>query len=284
MAARVRVAAVGVRPPQRAGDQVAHHALREVESALAWRPDRILFPESCDRPLDAPADEPAPVLAEELRRIAAEHRCVVAYGRGRVLTVLDRDARETTAPFVESSLGKLACVVSDDLQNESLLARCRDERPDLILVASRFPGGMLEQYWAFSCRCHLASAVLFRSDLRLPCRIVSPVGAILAASTTAQTHARAAISMDCAVVHLDDHREKLLALQRSLGEGITISDPGHLGCVLVTNEGSKPPCRSCSIGSGSGPSTSTSMGTLSRAGKLSPDSGRPEETSWRATS
>lgn len=234
-------------------DLVLHHIRREVEPALAWRPDLLLLPESCDRPLDlAAADvqrwesDSAPEVHAMLSEVARKHSLVVAYGAGRdALVVLEKDGsvggthRATAArdmALISCSMGTLGCVLTDDLHAEAVMSRYRELRPDLLLLASRFPGGMLEQYWAFACRSHLASAVLFRSDLRLPCRIVSPVGAILAASTTAQTHARAEVNFDCAVVHLDGNREKLFRLQAERGEGISISDPGNHGGVCVCNE------------------------------------------------
>ncbi len=264
MARRVRLATVGVRPPNAENriletgsvlDLVLHHIRREVEAALAWRPDLLLLPEACDRPLDlAPADVgawesgSAPAVRAMLAEIARANSLVVAYGAGRdALVVLERDgsvcathrgAGARGAALVSCSAGTLGCVLTDDLQDEAVMSRYRELGPDLLLLASRFPGGMLEQYWAFTCRCHAASAVLFRSDLRLPCTIVSPVGAVLASSTTAQSHAREVVNLDCAVVHLDGNREKLLRLQAERGDGISISDPGYLGGVCVANESS----------------------------------------------
>jgi hypothetical protein len=255
----VKVAAVDVRPPERESlitergsmlELVIHHIQREVDQALPWKPDLILLPESCDRPLDLErADvagwesDNAPAVRGHLAGVARANGCVVAYGAGEEeLLVIEKDGslagryqrrREPRARFITCSLGKLALALSADLQDHGQLGVLAAGRPDLVLAASRFPGGMLEQYWAFACRAHLASAVLFRSDLRLPCRIVSPVGSVLAQSTTAQTHARYAINLNSAVVHLDNNRQKLLDLQRSLGEQIAISDPDHLGSVHV---------------------------------------------------
>jgi len=261
MARHLRLAAVGVRPPSAESktlergtmlDLVIHHIRREIEPALAWRPDLILLPERCDRPLDLePSEEErwdaesSPRVRDLLRDMARRGSAVVVCGVGRSLVVVaDRDGstrdvdRGADAPpaLVPSSIGTIALCLGDDLQDAVVMKRYQELRPDLLLLASRFPGGMLEQYWAFSCRAHLASAVLYRSDLRLPCRIVSPVGAVLAFSTTAQTHARAIVNLDSAVVHLDDHREKLLALQTDRGDHIRITDPGHLGAVCVSNE------------------------------------------------
>lgn len=264
MARRVKIAAVGVRPPTRSSsllergsafELVLHHIDRELRQALASEPDLVLLPESCDRPLDLSAAEDddwearfANGIQTAMARVARDHGCLLAYGRGRrSLVVIERDGAVAgihrqpgaEAPsFIACSVGMLACVLSDGLQNAKSLSRCREAKPELILFASRFPGGLLEQFWAFTQRAHLASAVLFRSDLRLPCRIVTPVGAVVAASTTAQTHARASINLDSAVVHLDENREKLLALQMRMPDGITVSDPGHLGAVLLSNEAS----------------------------------------------
>jgi hypothetical protein len=255
----VKVAAVGVRPPQRESlitergsmlELVIHHVQREIDQALPWKPDLILLPECCDRPLDlAPGDvarwdrESAPGVLEHLAGVARSKGCVVVYGAGEdELLVIERDGslagryrRRATpdAPFVTSSLGKLALALSADLQDHDLLGIAAAGHPDLVLAASRFPGGMLEQYWAFSCRAHLASAVLFRSDLRLPCRILSPVGSVLAQSTTAQTHARHAVNLNSAVVHLDGIRQKLLDLQGSMGDQVVITDPDHLGSAHI---------------------------------------------------
>jgi hypothetical protein len=262
MARRVKIAAVGVRPPTAESrilergsmlDLVLHHIVRELEPAFAWRPDLVLLPEACDRPLDLPDSESrrwdrenGPAVQDALARIARERGCVIAYGRGTgSLIVIERDGTVAgrhdllpggPPPLVSCSLGKLACILSDEMQSERLRDVYSRLHPDIILLASRFPGGVLERAWAFDCRAHLASAVLWRSDLRLPCRIVSPVGAVVDASTTSRSHARAVINLDSAVIHLDNHREKLLALEGADPDGIAVQDPGYLWGVLVSNE------------------------------------------------
>jgi hypothetical protein len=248
----LKVAAAGVRPPltgpsgperdQDPAEVVMHHIMRELDTALAWKPDVLLLPQSCDAPLASADARCAAKVYEALSRLARERGCLIGYASARgSLVVIDRDGRETDAgapqPLVrECSVGKVALIRTDDLFDDGLLARLQTLHPEMILFSSELPGGTLEQYWAFACRAHLASAVLYRSDLRLPCRIVSPVGALVATSTNYQGHAQATVNLDSAVVHLDDNRENLLRLIQRRPDGISVHDPGNLGAVLVSNE------------------------------------------------
>jgi hypothetical protein len=240
----LKLAAVGVRPPEqdRPGDAASallQRIMQELEPVLDWKPELVLLPGACDAPLRGRAEElVAAEVREKLLAIARETRCAIAYASALgTLVAIERDGREIAGrgPVFESSVGRIALLATEDLLDETIQDRCRAAQPDLVLFSSQLPGGMLERYWAFACRAHFSSAVLFRSDLRLPCRIVSPVGAIVAESTNYQSHAEARINLDCAVVHLDDNRERLQGLVQRMPDSFSVHDPGNLGAVLVSN-------------------------------------------------
>ena len=94
-----------------------------------------------------------------------------------------------------------------------------------------YHGGLMQGYWAYSCRAHMVTAVA-----GVPSVILSPLGHILASTTNYFDHVTATVNLDCKVAHLDFNWEKLASLKARYGTGVSIFDPGYLGSVLVTSE------------------------------------------------
>lgn len=244
---------------------------REINWVLPDRPDLVVLPELCDQFLNEPLDD---VRASQLERtalmrsmlgeIARAHRCYLLYPFARPLpdgswrnsaTLFNREGQtlgtydknhpvivETTqmnilpgesAPLFECDFGKVAVAVCFDLNFEELRLKYAAARPDLILFPSKFHGGIMQAYWAFSCRAHFVGCVGLEN---LPSEIYSPVGHCVARSTNYFQSVTARINLDCQVVHLDGHWEKLRALKDFYGRSVTIFDPGQLGSVLVSSE------------------------------------------------
>lgn len=129
-----------------------------------------------------------------------------------------------------SDLGRIGAMICFDLNFEPLLDIYRAQKPDLLLFSSMFHGGLLQNLWAFRCRSWLVAAT------PVECSIKNPLGMEVAHSTNYTQYITARINTDCALVHLDYHREKLDALKTKHGSGVTILDPGKLGSLLVTSE------------------------------------------------
>lgn len=239
-----------------------------LEKVLPDQPHLILVPEACDRYCchdreqvreyyRARGDQVRDAFAEAARRAG----CHVAYAAyrgmrdgthrnsiqilaptGDVLGVYDKNHPTTPelehaslpgteAPLFDLGFARVGCAICFDLNFEELRRHYAAARPDLILFASMFHGGLLQPWWAYSCRCHLVTAVA-----GLPSGVVSPVGERIASTTNYRPYVTAEVNLDCLPVHLDFHWEKLAALKARYGRRVSIHDPGLLGSVLVTSE------------------------------------------------
>lgn len=244
---------------------------REISQVLPDRPDLIVLPELCDQFLNERLDE---VQASQQERtalmqimlgdIARANRCYLLYPSARPLpngtwrnsaTLLNREGHplgtydknhpviaETTgmnilpgetARLFECDFGTVAVAICFDLNFDELRLKYAAARPDLVLFPSKFHGGIMQAFWAHSCRAHFVGCVGIEN---LPSEIYSPVGHCIARSTNYFHSVTARINLDCQVVHLDGHGEKLRALKKTYGRSVTVFDPGQLGSVLVSSE------------------------------------------------
>ncbi|WNQ10670.1 carbon-nitrogen hydrolase family protein [Paenibacillus aurantius] len=244
----------------------------QLEQVLPDRPDLILLPEMCDAPDGAlfPAARMADYYRQRKDQVrdffakeASEHGCYMAYSAMRLMTdgsfrnsmqLIGRDGKvagvynknhllieECTennarygneAPIIETDFGRVACVICFDLNFDDLRLHYAQAKPDLILFSSIFHGGFMQQYWAYSCRAHLASSVYPTT----PSQIITPVGEIIGASTNYFHHVTRTVNLDCAVIHLDHNAKHFPAIKKKYGSKVKIDDPGRLGSVLISSE------------------------------------------------
>ena len=240
----------------------------ELSQVMPDCPDLIVLPEACDRFSGPSSADHAYYrvrgnqMRDLFRDIARQRHCHIAYsaireapdgtwrnstqliGRdGEILGIYNKNhtvITETTeqgtlcgreAPIITCDLGRVACAICFDLNFDELRLHYAAARPDLILFSSMYHGGLMQTYWAYSCRAHFVSAVA-----GLPCNVVSPVGQVLASSTNYLDHVTTTVNLDCRVVHLDFNWEHLRALKAKYGRGVSIYDPGYLASVLVSSE------------------------------------------------
>jgi len=242
---------------------------KEIRQVLPDRPDLIVLPEACDLPGHWPPRRIQEYYRARGNRmldffagVAREHRCYIAYAavreaddgtwrnsvilldrRGEIAGIYNKNhvtmaecddygvLYGSGAPIIECDFGRVACAICFDLNFEELRLRYAAARPDLIIFCSMYHGGLMQAYWAYSCRCHLVSAVS-----RLPSAILSPVGTVIASSTNYFDFVTATVNLDCLVAHLDDQWDRLKALKEKYGRDVSIFDPGLLGPVLITSE------------------------------------------------
>lgn len=241
--------------------------------ALAWpdQPDLVVLPEMCDLYSDVSPAQMLDFCAargdrmlELFRQAARRHRCYLAYpslrcmedgtkrnsltmiGRsGEIVGIYDKNhvvISETTeagvlcgkeAPLFECDFGSVAAAICFDLNFDELRLRYQAARPDLILFTSVYHGGLMQAYWAYSCRAHFVSSIGFPG---LRSAIISPAGQTLASTTIYQNFVTATVNLDCCLAHLDFNRDKLKALKAHHGRDVTIADPDLLGSVLISSE------------------------------------------------
>ncbi len=277
MANYVKVSTIGARPlevdaglkPQAVVDRMIEYWRGKLDQVLPDRPDLILVPEACDRPLNWPADRARDYYLVRKDQVldffagaARRNGCYVAYsakhqvedGTWRNSTrIIDRSGRVIgtynknhavigeyedgavlygrEAPLIECDFGRVACVICFDLNFDELRLKYAEAKPDLILFSSMYHGGLMQAYWAYSCRCHFVAAVP-----GLPSAIISPIGQVIATSTNYFDFATATINLDCAVAHLDENWERFRRLKAKYGPEVRITDPGYLGPVLLSSE------------------------------------------------
>ncbi len=240
-----------------------------LDQVLPDHPDLIVVPEACDRyPAHSIQERLAyyRVRGDQLRdffaAMAAEHRCYVAYSAVREMPdgtwrnsmqILDRSGQvagiynknhvvvtETSegnilcgrdAPVIECDFGRVAGLICFDLNFDELRLKYARARPDLLIFASMYHGGLMQGYWAYSCRAHMVTAVA-----GLPSAIISPLGNVLATSTNYFDCVTHTVNLDCRVAHLDFNWEKLAAMKAKYGSRVSVFDPGYLGAVLIASE------------------------------------------------
>lgn len=254
---------------QAAVDQMIEYWRGRLAQVLPDRPDLIVVPECCDRFPEHSMEERQDYyrfrgnrIRDYFAEVARQHRCHLTYsavceaadGTWRnAVQVLGRDGEvlgayhknfpvisETTeggilagaqAPLIQCDFGRVGCAICFDLNFDEIRRRYVESRPDLLIFSSMYHGGLMQAYWAYSCRAHLVTAVC-----GLPSAVYSPVGHLIAESTNYFDFVTATVNLDCQVAHLDENWERLRAMKVRYGIEVSVLDPGFLGSVLVTSE------------------------------------------------
>jgi Carbon-nitrogen hydrolase len=257
---------------QAAVDKMISHWKAKLAQVLPDQPDLIVVPEVCDRFGDIPLPQRRDYyracgnqVRDFFAETAREHRCYIAYSAAREMPdgswrnstqIIDRQGNitgiysknhvvieETTndgilcgkdARVIETDFGKIACVICFDLNFDELRLKYQAQQPDLIVFCSMYHGGMMQAYWAYSCRAHFVGAIC-----GLPSEIISPDGRTLATTTNYHDFVTETVNLDCKLVHLDHNWDKLTSAKAKYGAEFKMVDPGHLGSVLVSSESDK---------------------------------------------
>ena len=267
----IGAAAAGGNPGtgQEAVDRMIAHWQGKFARVLPDEPDLILVPECCDRfPAHTMEERQeyyacrAHQVGDYFASVAGDHRCYVAYPAVRPMEdgsyrnsveLFDRDGAsmgfynknypvitENTeggvlsgreAPLFECDFGTVGCAICFDLNYDGIRLKYVESRPDLLLFASMYHGGLMQGYWAYSCRAHLVTAIC-----GLQSGVISPVGEAVAMSTNYFDYLSVDVNVDCKVAHLDFNGEGLRAMKEKYGVGVRIHDPGYLGSVLISSE------------------------------------------------
>jgi hypothetical protein len=255
--------------PQRIVERMIAHWRGRFAQVLPDKPDLIVVPEVCDRPSGLSREKCLAyyrVRKDQIRdffaQVAKENRCYVVYSATREMddgtwrnssVLIGRDGQvvgaynknhvvieETTeggilcgraAPVFECDFGRVAFAICFDLNFDELRLKYAKAKPDLIVFSSMYHGGLMQAYWAYSCRAHFVGAIS-----GLPCEIRDPQGDVIASSTNYFDFVVADVNLDCRLAHLDYNWSRLRALKAKYGPKVTIKDPGFLGSVLITSE------------------------------------------------
>jgi len=134
-------------------------------------------------------------------------------------------------PVFDMDFGRVSCAICFDLNFDDLRDKYKKLKPEMIIFASQFHGGLLQQIWANECRAFFVGAIAHQ----IPSSILSPLGEILFYSTNYLNYATGIINMDCAFAHLAE-QSKITELKKKYGGGVTLYDPCHIGYFMLTNE------------------------------------------------
>lgn len=256
--------------PQKSVDRMIEFLKKEIEIVLPSKPDLIVLTEACDRPQGLSDNQQFEYyrvrkdqILDYFASVAKANHCYIAFGMKRddgkggwlnSCYLLDREGEVvgiynknfptvyeieagikavTEAPIFQCDFGRVACAICFDLNFEEVRLKYEAEKPDIIVFPSRYHGGLMQAYWAYSCRSFFVGAVAAHGSFS---EIRNPLGEIIASSTNYFHYSVATVNLDCQLVHLDYNWDKLIALKKKYGERITITDPGNVGAVLVTSE------------------------------------------------
>ncbi len=235
---------------------------------LPDNPDLIVVPEACDRPRGLPRDRQFAyykVRGNQVRdffaKTAREHSTYIVYSAVREMDdgtwrnsscMIDRTGTiigiynknhptigeidhkilcGKDAPIIECDFGRVAFAICFDLNFDLLREKYVKAQPDLIIFSSMYHGGLMQGYWAYSCRSHFVGAI----ERSCPSQIRNPLGNVIAANTNYFDFVVAEVNLDCALAHLDYNWGRLRKLKEKYGPKVEITDPGRLGSVLITS-------------------------------------------------
>jgi len=256
--------------PQQVVKRVIEHWKSQFARVLPDQPDLIVVPEACDRPQGLSPEglkQYFLIRKNQVRdyfaQVARENNCYMVYSAKRAVAdgtwrnssiMIDREGKVIgiynknhptigennggilsgrDAPVIECDFGRVVFAICFDLNFDEIRLKYVKAKPDLIVFSSMYHGGMMQAYWAYSCRSHFVGAIAGRAT---PSQIRNPLGQVLASNTNYFDHAVCTVNLDCALVHLDENWARLRAMNEKYGSRVKITDPGQLGSVLIASE------------------------------------------------
>ncbi len=257
-------------PPQEMVDGMINFWKNQLAQVLPDQPDLIVLPEACDRPKGLDQKSQFAYFAvrknqvqDYFSAVAKANHCYIAFGtkrqvsdgswrnslviigrNGSVAGIYDKNfptigemqagiKAGNKAPVIQLDFGTVGGIICFDLNFEELLKKYQKSQPDILLFSSMYHGGLVQDYWAYTCRSFFVSALGFRKS---PSEIRNPLGGVVAQTTNYFNFVVTTVNLDSRLVHLDYNWEKLSALKKKYGDRVTIYDPGEVGAVMISSE------------------------------------------------
>lgn len=250
-------------------DEMIGHWNKWLEKVICDKPDLIVLPEACDRAPNFSLErrlEYYEVRGDRIRDhfagIAREYKCNIAYSSCRKLEdgtfrnctqfinrkggldgtynknylVIDENTDGgilygKDAPVIKTDFGTVGGVICFDLNYNELRERYVKNPPEILVFSSMYHGGLMQNYWAYSCRSYFIGAVPASQ-----CTVINPVGTLVAQSTNYYNYLVADINLDYKLAHLDHNRSRFETAKKKYGDRFKVTDPGYLGCMMLTSE------------------------------------------------
>jgi len=200
--------------PQQVVNGVIAHWKHQFSRVLPDKPDLIVVPEACDRPRGISPDKLKDYyrirknqVRDYFAQVARDNNCYVVYSAKRAVAdgtwrnssvLIDRKGKVVgvynknhptigeidggivagrDAPVIECDFGRVAFAICFDLNIDEIRLKYVKAKPDLIVFSSMYHGGMMQAYWAYSCRSHFVGAIAGRAT---PSQILNPLGQVIA--------------------------------------------------------------------------------------------------------
>ncbi|MCL2527147.1 MAG: carbon-nitrogen hydrolase family protein [Defluviitaleaceae bacterium] len=244
--------------------------MSKIKPVLPDKPDLILMPEMCDVPINYNLQQREAFLKHRggshirfFGKIAKENHCNIGfctyrygasdytlntmyvldregniagrYNKNHIVMPLERDQNVrggVDTPIIQLDIGRIACIICFDLNFDTTREAYKAQKPEIILFSSMYHGGIVQQFWAQSCRAFFIGAI----SNSYPSAVISPMGETLAYSTNYTPYATTTINLDYALAHHDYNTEKFVALKEKYGTRVTFFEPGNIGYVQITSE------------------------------------------------
>ena len=243
----------------------------KIQPVLMEKPDLVVMPEVCDRPMDLPREKFVEYYEERgekvvayMQKIARENGCYIAhsavrkakdgYNRNSV-QMIDRNGEiigcydknylcppgevdysncrcGKDAAIFECDFGRIGAVICYDLNFEEMRQKYKKLHPDLMLFCSAFGGGLMKNFFAFDTRSYFVSSCSYDC----PAEIINPLGETIRKTTNHYNYIVETLNLDYAIVHLDHNWEKIRAAREKYPL-LQLSDVGFIGVVMLTYEG-----------------------------------------------
>ncbi|RAV22454.1 carbon-nitrogen hydrolase family protein [Paenibacillus contaminans] len=251
-------------------EAMKEHLRGKLSRVLPDRPDLIVLPEVCDMPRSFTGERLKAFYAcrgdsilTMMRETAKKHSCYIAYPRLRQVEdgtwrnsveLIGRDGEIVgiynknhpvdieisvdgvlggkDAPVLQCDFGTVAFVICFDLNFDRLREMYVKAKPDLLVFVSMYHGGLMQQYWAYSCGSFFVSAI----SQSYPSQLISPLGQVLRTNTNYFDSFTEKVNLDYVLCHLNGHWEKLTAMKEKYGEQVRIVEPGYVGAVQISSE------------------------------------------------
>ena len=260
----------GNTPPQKIVERMIDFWRGKLAQVLPDRPDLIVLPEVCDRPGGLSQEKLFKyyqVRKDQIQKyfadVARKNNCYIVYPTHRILedgswrnsgVLIDRAGEVAgiynknhptihglekgiragrKATIIECDFGRVGLAICFDLNFDELRLQYAQAKPDLIVFSSVYHGGLMQGYWAYSCRCHFVGAI---SGKGTPSEIRNPLGEVVATTTNYFDFVVATVNLDCELAHLDYNWGRLRKLKAKYGPKVKITDPGLLAPVLIASE------------------------------------------------
>jgi len=256
---------------QQVVDIMIDHWRKKFALVLPDKPDLIVVPEACDCPSGWPLDKQQEyyrVRKDQVQnffaKVAKENNCYIVYSairetedgswrnssvlldrKGNIAGIYNKNhpmVEETTqagilcgrdVTIIDCDFGRVGFVICFDLNFDELRLKYVKAKPDLLIFSSMYHGGLMQAYWAYSCRCHFVGAIAGDGTAS---EILDPLGRVIASTTNYFDYVTTMVNLDCCLAHLDYNWGRLNAMKDKYGPKVKIVDPGCIGSVLIASE------------------------------------------------